>query len=106
MGTHKNRLGQAVLMRTTNVCFKQKCKKKSPMIFSVVVFSSKNICILHGHVFVMIQVISSGLLRSCLTVCDNMFPIIRAISPIGLSRPAPLLLYFISCFRGIHVMKL
>ena len=55
MGTRKNRLGEAVLTCTHNLCFEQKNKKKnkknSAEFFQFL--KLKNLCLLHGQIFVM-----------------------------------------------------
>ena len=54
MGTRKNRLNEAVLTCTHNICFEQKYENSEKNQLKIVIFSAvKNRCILHGHVFVM-----------------------------------------------------
>ena len=54
MGTHKNRLSEAVLTSTHNLCFEQNKKNINDFLLKKFEFLQlKNLCILHGHVFVM-----------------------------------------------------
>ena len=54
MGTRQNRLSEAVLTCTHNLCFEQKYEKSKNIQPKIVIFTDvKNRCMLHGHVFVM-----------------------------------------------------
>ena len=54
MGTRKNRLNEAVLTCTHNLCFEQKMKIVKKFQLKIVIFTDvKNRCMLHRHVFVM-----------------------------------------------------
>ena len=55
MGTHWNRLAEAVLKSTHNLCFEQKCEKNISFLSENFQFLEVKFSIyLHGHVFVMI----------------------------------------------------
>ena len=54
MGTRQNRLGEAVLTCTHNLCFEENTKHFILKIF--IFYNFKNLCILHGHVFMMITI--------------------------------------------------
>ena len=54
VGTRWNRLNEAVLTCTQNICFGQKYENSKNIQLKIVVFTAmKNRCILHGRVFVM-----------------------------------------------------
>ena len=54
MGTRLNRLIEAVLTCTHNICFEQKYENSKKNQLKIVIFTAvKNRCILHGRVFVM-----------------------------------------------------
>ena len=54
MGTRKNRLNEAVLTCTHNICFEQKYENIKKNQLKIVIFTSvKYRCILHGRVFIM-----------------------------------------------------
>ena len=58
MGTRLNRLGEAVLTCTHNLCLSKNKKKKMKQIRNSTenvrfFFKFKDLCTLHGHVFIM-----------------------------------------------------
>ena len=54
MGTRYNRLSEAVLTCTHNLCFEQKYEKSKKLSPKIVIFTAvKNHYMLHGRVFVM-----------------------------------------------------
>ena len=54
MGTRYNRLNEAVLTCTHNICLEQKYETSKRNQLKIVIFTAvKNRCILHGRVFVM-----------------------------------------------------
>ena len=55
VGTHYNRLIEAVLMCTHNLCFRAKIKKYHFYLNIIVFTAVKNCTILHGHVIVMFR---------------------------------------------------
>ena len=56
MGTRKNRLGEAVLTSTHNLCFEQKCEKYQSFLSETFQFLEVKFSIyLNRHVFVMLK---------------------------------------------------
>ena len=54
MGTRQNRLNEAVLTCTLNICFEQKYENSHKIQLKIVIFTAVKIrCILYGRVFVM-----------------------------------------------------
>ena len=69
MATPWNRLGKAVLTCTHNQCFKQKYEKyQNFSTENLFFYNFKNLCILHGYVFVMTENLAR---HTCRKVSDH-----------------------------------
>ena len=63
MGARQNRLIEAVLTSTHNICFEQKYENTQNDSTEIIIFEAvKNRCILHGRVLVMVSIFSEVIL--------------------------------------------
>ena len=93
MGTRWNRLAEAVLTCTHNLCFEQTCHKKNSKHFLLTFFifyNLKNLC-MHGHVFVMkTRNINSILWNRLYMVLIHLFSSYIIMSPTSFRPGIPL----------------